>query len=111
MTNQNHRNNGHSHSPKLNSFVLSDQHLMSVEKLFQQCVTNMENKLSTKLAYWLMDKEIEKRARDIVQKQKMEAGQLEITSTLSSVAKGKIRYLAGACIQRVNKRIKASVLR
>lgn len=78
---------------------------------FQQCVTNMENKLSTKLAYWLMDKEIEKRARDIVQKQKIEAGQLEITSTLSSVAKGKIRYLAGACIQRVNKRIKASVLR
>lgn len=71
----------------------------------------MENKLSTKLAYWLMDKEIEKRARDIVQKQKIEAGQLEITSTLSSVAKGKIRYLAGACIQRVNKRIKASVLR
>lgn len=96
---------------KLNSFVLSDQHLMSVEKLFQQCVTNMENKLSTKLAYWLMDKEIEKRARDIVQKQKMEAEQLEITSTLSTVAKGKIRYLAGACIQRVNKRIKESVLR
>lgn len=84
---------------------------MSVEKLFQQCVTNMENKLSTKLAYWLMDKEIEKRARDIVQKQKMEAEQLEITSTISSVAKVKIRYLAGACIQRVNKRIKASVLR
>lgn len=96
---------------KLNSFVLNDQHLMSVEKLFQQCVTNMENKLSTKLAYWLMDKEIEKRARDIVQKQKMEAEQLEITSTISSVAKVKIRYLAGACIQRVNKRIKASVLR
>lgn len=66
---------------------------MSVEKLFQQCVTNMENKLLTKLANWLKDKEIEKRAMDIVQKQKMEAEQQEITSMLSSVAKAKIQIL------------------
>ncbi|KAK3093534.1 hypothetical protein FSP39_016902 [Pinctada imbricata] len=71
----------------------------------------MENKLSTKLAFWLMEKEIENKASVTVQKQAEEAEKLEISSTLSSVAKGKIRYLAGACIQRVNKRIKESVLR
>ncbi|XP_056007596.1 uncharacterized protein LOC130050837 [Ostrea edulis] len=96
----------------LNSFVTSELHLTSMQKLFQnEFVTKLQNKLSTKVAFWLMDKEIAKMAADIVQKQAEEAEQLQIHSELSSVAKGKIRYLTGACVQRVAKRVRESVLR
>lgn len=36
---------------------------------------------------------------------------MEIDYELSSAVKGKIRYLAGACLQRISKRIRESVLR
>lgn len=36
---------------------------------------------------------------------------MEIDYELSSAAKGKIRYLAGACLHRISKRIRESVLR
>jgi hypothetical protein len=92
--------------------LTSELHLASIHELFQNdSATKLKNKLSTKLAFWLLDKEIAKRADDIVQKQTEEAKKVRIPEELSSVAKGKIRYLAGACVQRITKRVKESVLR
>lgn len=57
-----------------------------------------------------MDKEISKKSETIIRKQ-TETEKIEISSDLSAVGKGKIRYIAGACIQRIGKRIHESVLR
>lgn len=47
---------------KLNDFILSDKHISSIHKLFKvKEINKFQNKLSTKLVYWLMEKEIEKK--------------------------------------------------
>lgn len=58
-----------------------------------------------------MDREISKKSETIIRKQTEETEKIEISSDLSAVGKGKIRYIAGACIQRIGKRIRESVLR
>lgn len=79
---------------KLNAFVTSDKHISSLK--------TQQNKLSTKILFWLMDKEISKKSETIIRKQ-TETEKVEISSDLSAVGKGKIRYIAGACIQRIGK--------
>lgn len=56
---------------KLNAFVTSDQHIFSMNTLFLTHVVNkQQNKLSTKIVFWLMDKEISKKSETIIKKQK-----------------------------------------
>lgn len=97
---------------RLNTFLISDQYVSSIKMLFESdSVTKVQNKFSTKLALWLLEKEIAKRADSIVKKQAEKVASMEIDYELSSAAKEKIRYLAGACLQRISKRIRESVLR
>jgi hypothetical protein len=96
----------------MNKFLVGEKHLSSAKKLFKTTdLGREENKLSTKLAFWLMDKEISKRAQDIVEKQIEKAKDMNVPTELSSAAKGKLRYLAGACVQKITTRVRDSVLR
>lgn len=74
-------------------------------------LTNEENKLSTKLTFWLLEKELSKKAQDVVKKQTEKAKNIEVPKDLSSAARGKLRYLAGACVQKIATRVRESVLR
>lgn len=86
---------------KLNAFVTSDKHISSLKTLFlTDLVDKQQNKLSTKILFWLMDKELSKKSETIIRKQ-TETEKIEISSDLSAVWKGKTRYIAGACIQRI----------
>ena len=52
---------------KLNAFVTSDQHISSLKALFlTDLVNKQQNKLSTKIVFWLMDKEISKKSETII---------------------------------------------
>lgn len=96
----------------MNTFLLSDVHISSVKQLFQKDeLSEEEHKLCTKIVLWLMDKEIEKQAQNLVQKHTENANKSEVSATLSAAAEAKLRYLAGACVQKITKRIKESVLR
>ncbi|MES9881788.1 MAG: hypothetical protein ABW185_13000 [Sedimenticola sp.] len=97
---------------QLNTFIISDLHMASISSLFQvTTLTKNQNKLSSKLVFWLMDKEVNKKAKDITDKQSEGVGVGSTDADLSSASKGKIRYLAGACVQKITKRLKESVLR
>lgn len=85
----------------MNTFLLSDVHISFVKQLFQKDeLSKEENKLSTKIVLWLTDKEIENQAQN-------HATKSEVSSTLSAAAEAKLRYLAGACVQKITKRIKS----
>ncbi|XP_071143980.1 uncharacterized protein [Mytilus edulis] len=98
---------------KLNEFVLSDKHILSIQKLFKvNNINKYQNKLSTKIVFWLMNKEIEKKAKAVTAKQITDIeAETSIEEELSSAGKSKIRYLTGACVQKITKRLKESVLR
>ncbi|MES9884334.1 MAG: hypothetical protein ABW185_26100 [Sedimenticola sp.] len=97
---------------KLNSFIVSDLHMTSILRLFQvETVNKHQNKLSSKLVFWLMDNEVNKKAKDITDKQSERIDASVVDTELSSASKGKNRYLAGACVQKIAKRLKESVLR
>ncbi|XP_062616249.1 uncharacterized protein LOC134277961 [Saccostrea cucullata] len=97
---------------EMNTFLLSDKHSSSVKTMFQRNeLTKDEFKLSTKIVLWFMDKEIEKKAEDIIQDHIKKTEKSDNSSELSDAALAKLRYLAGACVQKVAKRIKDSVLR
>jgi len=98
---------------KLNTFILSDQHILSIRKLFQVSgVNNIQNKFSTKLVFWLMDKEVDKQAKKVMLKQTAETEAVtDHPVELISSSKSKIRYLAGACVHKIAKRLRESVLR
>lgn len=96
----------------INKFLLGENHLSSAKKLFKTSeLTKEENKLSTKLVFWLIDKEISKKAQAVVEKQTIKAEDMIVPTELSSAAKGKLRYLAGACLQKITTRIRDSVMR
>ncbi|VDI68615.1 Hypothetical predicted protein [Mytilus galloprovincialis] len=98
---------------KLNEFVLSDKHILSIQKLFKvNNINKYQNKLSSKIVFWLMNKEIEKKAKAVTAKQITDIeAETSIEEELSSAGKSKIRYLTGACVQKITKRLKESVLR
>lgn len=54
----------------MKTFLLSDVHISSsVKQLFQKDeLSKEENKLGTKIVLWFIDKEIEKQAQSLVQK-------------------------------------------
>jgi len=89
----------------VNKFLGSALHLESLQNLHE---SPKSQKLSSKLLFWLLNKEIDKRSKDLIEKQSL-AGQ-EI-SDISSSMKSKVRYLAGACVQKIASRLKASVIR
>lgn len=52
---------------QLNGFLLSDKHISSIQKLFNVSdINKFQNKLSTKIVFWLMEKEIEKKAKAVL---------------------------------------------
>ena len=96
----------------LNIFLTSTEHLKSCQKLFKVHDLNKhQNKLSTKLMFWLFDKHIEMRANEIVNSQ---IEHIETKEKLpvkhSSAGEAKIRYIAGACSNKISSRLRNSVL-
>ncbi|CAC5381156.1 PIF1 [Mytilus coruscus] len=97
----------------LNTFLTSNEHSRSCQKLFKvHNLNKQQNKLSTKLMFWLFDKHVEMKAKNIV------SSQLELMETRekqpvkhSSAGEAKIRYLAGACCNKISSRLRNSVLR
>ncbi|CAC5424370.1 PIF1 [Mytilus coruscus] len=97
----------------LNTFLTSNEHSRSCQKLFKvHNLNKQQNKLSTKLMFWLFDKHVEMKAKIIV------SSQLELMETRekqpvkhSSAGEAKIHYLAGACCNKISSRLRNSVLR
>ena len=98
---------------KLNNFILSDSHINQICRLFQcSKITKDQNKLSTRLVFWIMDSEI-KRKTDQIKDSQFESyvETSQYSTELTSVGKGKLRYVAGCCIHKIKKRFCHSVLR
>ncbi|OWF43042.1 hypothetical protein KP79_PYT04964 [Mizuhopecten yessoensis] len=96
---------------QLNNFLVSDNHITSIKTLFSvDTITKENNKLSSKLAFWLMDKLIENEAKKVQQTQEEELHQETPPPQLSQAAKGKIRYIAGACVNKIGTRLQKSVV-
>ncbi|CAC5371593.1 PIF1 [Mytilus coruscus] len=97
----------------LNTFLTSNEHSRSCQTLFKvHNLNKQQNKLSTKLMFWLFDKHVEMKAKNIV------SSQIELMATRekqpvkhSSAGEAKIRYLAGACCNKISSRLRSSVLR
>jgi hypothetical protein len=99
----------------INNFLVSHVHILLIKQLFGvESVTRDQNKFSTKLMFWLMDKQIKTTADDIIKKQaeRVEGKRVtDDTPRVSAAGKAKIRYIAGACVQKITKRLQESVLR
>ncbi|KAJ8318222.1 hypothetical protein KUTeg_003313, partial [Tegillarca granosa] len=97
----------------LNKFLSSVEYNNACKKLFQvHGLSKQQNKLCTKLMFWLMDKQIDMKAQQIVAAQK-EALDTKDTPDIqhSSAGQAKIRYIAGVCINKISSRLKNSVIR
>jgi hypothetical protein len=93
----------------INQFLIGDLLLNVCRMLFQtNDISKQNNKLSTKLMLWLLDNHIDKKTMEIVdiQTEKAETKNMENYSA----GKAKIRYLAGACVCKISKKLKDSVL-
>ena len=102
---------------QMNRFVLSDSYIKSFTGLFQNDRLNeQQNKFATKVAFFLLEKEIHREATAIVDRQGADlttrSAQGETgESSVSAAAKSKVRYVAGACVHKISRRIQESVIR
>ncbi|MES9882103.1 MAG: hypothetical protein ABW185_14610 [Sedimenticola sp.] len=98
---------------ELNNFLVSDTHIDACRKLFDVGVlSKQQNKLSTKLSFWLLDKHIEKKSEEVLVRQEENLKSHDILPMQHSAAsKSKLRYLAGACVYKISNRLRKSVLR
>lgn len=94
-------------------FLVSEYHRNLCGKLFHSKLINRnQNKFSTELVFWLMDREIAKKTKNIIKHQQQAFEESERTVEVPSpVALGKIRYLAEACIHKIADRLQKSVIR
>jgi hypothetical protein len=95
---------------EINTFLVSDEHILLAKELFEvETLTKEQNKLSSKLVFWLMDKVIKTKADEIVKAQTEKLKEKDVT--YSAAGKAKVRYLAGACVHKILTRLQESVTR
>lgn len=95
----------------VNVFLCSDMHMIICKEVFNvSTVTEIENRISTKLFRWVLKNEIAKRAKEVEEMQAETLRDINVVVGESVVAAGKIRYLAGACIVNIQKNLKTTVL-
>ena len=100
---------------ELNTFHISDMHIQACQQLFKtKHISKLQNKLSSKLVFWLTDKVIAQKANEVVGKhmQNVSTSQREgLEQTQTSAGQAKIRYIAGVCIHKVTARVRDAVER
>ena len=89
----------------LNEFLVGKEHLYAIRLLFgDKDVSKHQNKMSSKLAFWLLDKKVCMKTDQILAKQSgPSASQSE---EFSDAGSAKIRYIAGACVNKITKRLR-----
>lgn len=95
----------------LNSFLTSDIHTASCLSL---AFFAKAQKLSAKMAYWIVKKIIKELSRKITENQSKKLKQDEEAQTeipMSAAGRAKIRYIAGACIHKILSRLRGIVVR
>ncbi|KAL3841440.1 hypothetical protein ACJMK2_019590 [Sinanodonta woodiana] len=99
------------------AFLTSDEHINMCRILFQvEVISKEQNKFSSKLLMWLLEMKIQTIESDIKQKQAKGYHDIPVdlstaADTLTPAAKGKIRYVAGACIHKIKDRLRQCVIR
>lgn len=95
----------------LNKFLLSDAHINACKQLFHvNMISKSHNKFSTKLVWWLLEKQVDKKASEIISSQTEKVEGTDNTKTYSSAGKAKIRHVAGASVCKITQKLQASVL-
>ena len=96
---------------KFHKFLVSDEHIHAIKTVFSaNQLTKSQNKLSTKIAMWLMDRTIKERAELLVkQQQENQSAITTANETKMPVVKSKLRYIAGSCIYKIRNRLRDSV--
>ena len=90
----------------VNTFLTSDDHLSRFGSLNDSA---KPQKLSTKLMFWLINQNLERRAEVIsAQQQNIPKHDIDISS---EALRSKVRYLNGACINKICERLKTDVNR
>ena len=98
---------------QINQYLLSDDHLNMCKAYFGVIsLTKEQNKFGTKLMLFMLDKEIEKKAESVKKdiKTTLKTNTV-INEDVTPVAKAKVRYIAGAVVHKISKKLKDSVLR
>ena len=88
--------------------MTSDEHVSLASTL---SLSHKPQKLSTKLYFWIMDKNTNRLAEKVIQPQEKKLEHIPDKEDVSDAAKSKIRYIAGACIHKIITRLHANVLR
>lgn len=92
----------------LNDFLIGDEHIDAIKFLFKvKNVTKEQNKFSSKLAFWMMDKKIQTKSLSILSNQPGTSSQ----TYLSESGSAKLRYIAGVCLYKIRNRLHESVER
>jgi hypothetical protein len=93
----------------LNMFLIGNDHLQSIKTLFRTSeISKLQNKFSSKLAFWIMDKIIEDKTKHLISEQSSSASSSTVSET-SDVGSAKLRYIAGACVRKIRKRVRETV--
>ncbi|XP_052255849.1 uncharacterized protein LOC127861420 isoform X2 [Dreissena polymorpha] len=97
----------------LNEFLVGQEHLNSIRNVFKvKKMTKLQNKMSSKLAFWVMDKIIQVKVQEVVSQP---VDQPEPTTSnahsFSEAGNAKLRYIAGVCVHKIRNRLRDSVER
>lgn len=91
-----------------NKYVTSDEHVSLTSTL---SLSHKPQKLSTKLYFWIIDKNLNRLAEKVIQPQEKKMEHIPDKEDVTDAAKSKIRYIAGASIHKIVTRLQANVLR
>ena len=92
----------------LQEFLVGKEHIDSVRKLFNvKHITKHQNKMSTKIAFWIMDELIKTKVNPSPSPSSQPSS--SSTQELSDAGSSKLRYIAGVCVHKIRHRVRESV--
>lgn len=96
---------------KFHQFLLSDEYKKQLCLLFETVsVTPACNGFATQLAFNMNDVMVARRADEIRQCQATQGNCAQALSDMSDAGKAKVRYVAGACLATVSRRLRSKAL-